>query len=898
MVKITVEELEIVVDASIEKAVKNFKGLVPTIKKEINKIQEEFNGVKIKDIVASVDLKTVDKQVKETKKKISKTFDPNDISGLKISGLKQQISGVSNEFKKLSGSKNGLSDLYEYNRHKEKLKEIQMEAKKTSSEVSKIGYVKYDQQEIESYINNSMISGNKVKNIKPNAQNLQNNDVRPTQESLNLWERLRLKIEQVKVAVDKTKSSAGGNIFSNWSKSIKSVTPKLNGISGVTVKIKNQIKEMGAGMKRGLSHVLRYAGALFSLRGIYSVLSNSAQSWLSSQNKGAQQLSANIEYMKYAMGSAFAPIIEYVINLVYQLMKAIQSVVYAFSGINIFAKATASSMNKAAGSASKASKSLAGVHNEINNVSQNTGSGSGASTPEFDLSKVDPSNRLLDAIKNRDWSELGILLGEKLNGALDKIPWDNIQNKARSIATNITGFLNNFIGTTDWYELGNSIAQGLNTAIYFAHDFIVSFDWKQFGTAISEKINGMMSNIDWAVAAQTLSGGIVGILNSLGTMLAELDWQQLARNVATFVANIDWSGLTKSLFYGISAALWGLGSFIAQLIIDAFSGIGQYFGDHIKEAGGNIVLGIYEGIDEALDNLSLWIYENIFVPFIDGFKDVFGIHSPSLVMEQMGEYLIQGLLNGLLGLWEIVKSPFEQLKNNVTTKFTEIKSNIGLWTESTKRNITEWANNMRGNISGGLNNAKTTIETWGGEVKQSFSKTISNATTWGKDLVTNMSNGIRNNIGKVTSAVNSVASKIKSLLGFSEPEEGPLSNFHTYMPDMIDLMVEGIRGNMNKVEDELTQLASNMSYTINTPTMTTPSTNSDNVSTNVIQPRNVLAENIEELLSGQDWSNKKNSSNEGLNKLVIQFGSTEVAMEIERLLKQAKRQNGTACVEI
>lgn len=96
--------------------------------------------------------------------------------------------------------------------------------------------------------------------------------------------------------------------------------------------------------KNGLGHVLKYVGALVSLRSIYSALSGSAQSWLGSQNKGAQQLSADIEYMKYAMGSVFAPVIQYVTSLVYQLMKAIQSVVYAMSGVNIFAKATASSM--------------------------------------------------------------------------------------------------------------------------------------------------------------------------------------------------------------------------------------------------------------------------------------------------------------------------------------------------------------------------------------------------------------------------------------------------------------------------------------------------------------------------------------------------------------------------
>ena len=73
------------------------------------------------------------------------------------------------------------------------------------------------------------------------------------------------------------------------------------GLPNMTNKITSKIKQMNKGMRVGIGHVLKYAGALFSLRSIYSVLSNSASSWLNSQNAGAQQLKANIDYMKYAM---------------------------------------------------------------------------------------------------------------------------------------------------------------------------------------------------------------------------------------------------------------------------------------------------------------------------------------------------------------------------------------------------------------------------------------------------------------------------------------------------------------------------------------------------------------------------------------------------------------------
>ena len=161
-------------------------------------------------------------------------------------------------------------------------------------------------------------------------------------------------------------------------------------------------------------------------------MSGSASSWLSSQNAGAQQLSTNIEYMKNAMGSALAPVIQWITGLIYNLMKAIQSVVYALFKVNIFAKASAKSYASMAGSAKKAkdeTKQLAGVHDEINNIQSNEnadsggGSGGGSGMPSFDLSKVDLSSSIMDAIANGDWYGVGALLGQKLNEAMASIPW-------------------------------------------------------------------------------------------------------------------------------------------------------------------------------------------------------------------------------------------------------------------------------------------------------------------------------------------------------------------------------------------------------------------------------------------------------------------------------------------
>ncbi len=94
------------------------------------------------------------------------------------------------------------------------------------------------------------------------------------------------------------------------------------------------------------------------------------------------------------------------------------------------------------------------------------------------------------------------------------------------------------------------------------------------------------------------------------------------------------------------------------------------------------------------------------------------------------------------------------------------------------------------------------------KIKEFVMGFVEKAKNWGKDLIDNMVQGIKDKINAVKDAVKGVADKIKGFLGFSEPEEGPLSNFHTYMPDMIDLMKKGINENLYKLNQPLDALAS------------------------------------------------------------------------------------------
>lgn len=74
---------------------------------------------------------------------------------------------------------------------------------------------------------------------------------------------------------------------------------------------------------------------------------------------------------------------------------------------------------------------------------------------------------------------------------------------------------------------------------------------------------------------------------------------------------------------------------------------------------------------------------------------------------------------------------------------------------------------------------------------------------WGKDLIDNFISGVKEKFNDIKEAFKSLGELIKSLIGFSEPEEGPLSNFHTYAPDMIDLFTKGVKDNEKKLHEQM-----------------------------------------------------------------------------------------------
>lgn len=125
--------------------------------------------------------------------------------------------------------------------------------------------------------------------------------------------------------------------------------------------------------------------------------------------------------------------------------------------------------------------------------------------------------------------------------------------------------------------------------------------------------------------------------------------------------------------------------------------------------------------------------------------------------------------------------------------------------------IREAAGNLLEGIKATIGNVRDAIVTGIQAAIDWITSLPAEALKWGSDIIDGIVSGIQSAVGRVGEAVKGVADKIKSFLGFSEPEDGPLSDFHTYMPDMIDLMASGITSGKKKVKDALEGMTGEMS---------------------------------------------------------------------------------------
>lgn len=459
----------------------------------------------------------------------------------------------------------------------------------------------------------------------------------------------------------------------------------------------------------------------------------------------------------------------------------------------------------------------------------------------IDSGILDFVEKLKEAFKNGDYAGIGEIIGNGINTAVQKIndfiSWDNVGTKITNGVKAIAQCFNALVDTINWELIGDTVAQGFNTVINTLYLVITEFDWPALAAGFARSLNGLVSGLDWGKLGTTLSTGLSTVIATLRSAITTFDWASLGKGIADGINKIDWVGLLSSLAGSISDILksalnlligfadnldWGklgsdlwngligiitsidwsglisrafhlLGSALggcAALIVgfckslreslkSGFESTKAYFNTYIEEAGGNIVEGIWNGIIDALKNVGNWIIENIWNPFIEGFKNAFGIHSPSTKMAEMGGYIVEGLLNGITGVWDSVTGFFssafdnikttisdtwENVKKGASTAWTKITTTLSsAWTGIKKKASTTWSN-LKSTISTSWENIKSKTSTTWNNVKSSLSSTWGNVKSNASKTWTNLKSTISTGWGNVKSDTSSKWSNIKSSL--------------------------------------------------------------------------------------------------------------------------------------
>lgn len=281
-----------------------------------------------------------------------------------------------------------------------------------------------------------------------------------------------------------------------------------------------------------------------------------------------------------------------------------------------------------------------------------------------------------------DWSVIGgavnTMLGE-FNTALTEYDFYGF---GLTIGTKVT----EAVQSINWGLAGQTLANGVNAVISGIHGIVDGIGWDALGLSLSDSINGFIETVNWAEAGQTLSDAVKGVLSWIATTLENIEWQELGNKVAEFIGTIDWTGIAEKLFEGIGAALGGLAAFLLGLVEKAMDSLTEWWYQNAYENGEFSISGLFEGISNALADIAIWVHDHIWVPFRDGFKKAFGISSPSKEMKPFGDYIIQGLFNGITGalkgvgnwikehIWEPIKSGLNRAFNVVSGAAGAVKS--------------------------------------------------------------------------------------------------------------------------------------------------------------------------------------------------------------------------------
>lgn len=305
------------------------------------------------------------------------------------------------------------------------------------------------------------------------------------------------------------------------------------------------------------------------------------------------------------------------------------------------------------------------------------------------------SNGFRNLFAEIPWTEFGNALGNGfmigwriLNGFITNM---SAQNDAgltgwKQLGISLGNTVNGVFAMIDFETIADVLVGGINGAIEALWNFVDTIEWGDLATNISTGLNKMIHEIHWEDAGIALNNLIGELLGMLLQVAQETHWDELGRNIGTFLSQIKWGEhlgtaweIVKEVFGGllegmketlpgkitatlvetigslklasalgptlitVLGAIFGPGGTIAGIVITAGIALIPTFLNFGKE----IMEGLLKGMLGVLVPIGAWIKEHIVDPIVGWVKKLFDIHSPSKVMAEIGGYVMDGMLSGL-----------------------------------------------------------------------------------------------------------------------------------------------------------------------------------------------------------------------------------------------------------
>lgn len=308
----------------------------------------------------------------------------------------------------------------------------------------------------------------------------------------------------------------------------------------------------------------------------------------------------------------------------------------------------------------------------------------------------------------------------------------------------------------------------------------------------------------------------------LGAMLerAGVDCEKLRQNIVRVWSKIKQAigyigegirNVVVPIFEGIRMAAVVAFDKIQQAVAKVAPGIAQFF----KElSSGKVDKKKWTDIGESIGRIAVGVVAVIAA--VKGISAIFGVITTVISVVKAVISVIKlafVVVKSIITVIKVVGAVISVLASAFGPVILAIAAAIAigvlLWKNWDK--IREAAGNLLEGIKTTIGNVRDAIVLGFQAAIDWITSLPAEALKWGSDIIDGIVSGIQSAVGRVGEAVKGVADKIKSFLGFSEPEDGPLSDFHTYMPDMIDLMASGITSGKKKVKDALEGMTGEMS---------------------------------------------------------------------------------------